>query len=124
MHHPMLSPTAQTRKTLFFSYCSSSAFRNAVIFIICNGFQPYGRPLFPAGNSDLNERGVCTCTMPVRNIRRTFDHISFPEYYLRPAFFLIITYATRSKQYLPSRVQMPFAPCARLEGYIAYAVLI
>lgn len=55
---------------------------------ICYGFQPYSRPLITARDCYLAESRICTCAMPVRNIWRAFDVISFTQYFPGLSFLL------------------------------------
>lgn len=51
------------------------------------------------------------CSMPMFNIRRTFNNITLTNYFDRCSFFLIVTGSCYYKQYLSCRMIVPIASC-------------
>src|SRR5699024_8812655 len=95
-----------------------------MICYLSYGTQPFGRAVFPAGDSKLNKCLITTCPMPVRHIRWALDHIAFPEDLLRAAFFLVVADPACSQYNLSGRMGMPVRSHAGGKNHIPDRILV
>lgn len=91
-----------------------------IILFIRYCLQPNRFAFFSAGYCYLNKSRVSTGSVPMRNIWRTLYYITFPKYFFKLSFFLVITLSLGYQQNLPGRMRMPFASSSGFKRYIAH----